>query len=76
MKNDSGMPRLAGYLVAARRRGTAWGRDMLLSATWGWGPQEDTLRALAAGCDLPLCQPVSPSELADLVAARLGAPGR
>ena len=73
---DIGMPRLDGYQVATRLRGTAWGRDMLLIATTGWGQQEDKQRALDAGFDLHLTKPVSPSELANLLAARMGAPGR
>jgi len=73
---DIGMPRMDGYQVAARLRGTDWGRDMLLIATTGWGQQEDKQRALDAGFDLHLTKPVSPDELANLLAARMGASGR
>ena len=73
---DIGMPGMDGYQVAARLRGTDWGRDMLLIATTGWGQQEDKQRALDAGFDLHLTKPVSPDELANLLAARMGASGR
>ena len=73
---DIGMPRMDGYQLATRLRGTEWGRDMLLIATTGWGQQEDKQRALDAGFDLHLTKPVSPSDLANLLAARMGAPGR
>jgi CheY-like chemotaxis protein len=46
---DIGMPRMDGYQVAARLRGTDWGREMLLVATTGWGQQEDKQRALGRG---------------------------
>jgi CheY-like chemotaxis protein len=72
---DIGMPRMDGYQVAARLRGTDWGREMLLVATTGWGSAGDKQRALDAGFDLHLTKPVSPDELANLLAARMGASG-
>jgi CheY-like chemotaxis protein len=45
---------------------------MLLIATTGWGQQEDKQRALDAGFDLHLTKPVSPDELANLLAGADG----
>ena len=73
---DIGMPRMDGYQVATRLRGTEWGREILLIATTGWGQQEDKERALAAGFDLHMTKPVSPEDLANLLAARMGGAGR
>jgi signal transduction histidine kinase/ActR/RegA family two-component response regulator len=68
---DIGMPGADGYEVAHRVRGHAWGRQMLLVATTGWGQPEDKRRALEAGFDAHFTKPIYPEHLRDLLATRL-----
>ena len=65
---DIGMPELNGYDAARRIRGTSSGGGMVLIALTGWGQAEDKLRAREAGFDYHLTKPVSPAELAELLA--------
>jgi CheY-like chemotaxis protein len=60
---DIGMPGLSGYEVAARLRGTEWGRGMLLIASTGWSQDEHRRRALEAGFDRHLTKPMDAAEL-------------
>ena len=68
---DIGMPGADGYEVARRVRRSAWGRDILLVATTGWGQPEDKQRAAEAGFDAHFTKPVYPEHLRELLAARL-----
>jgi len=68
---DIGMPGADGYEVARHVRRHAWGRDMLLVATTGWGQPEDKQRAIEAGFDAHFTKPVYPEHLRELLAARL-----
>jgi signal transduction histidine kinase len=68
---DIGMPGADGYEVARRVRSSAWGRDVLLVATTGWGQPEDKQRAIEAGFDAHFTKPVYPELLRELLAARL-----
>jgi signal transduction histidine kinase len=68
---DIGMPGADGYEVARRVRRSAWGRDILLVATTGWGQPEDQQRAADAGFDAHFTKPVYPEHLRELLAARL-----
>ena len=68
---DIGMPGADGYEVARRVRRSAWGRDILLVATTGWGQPEDKQRAADAGFDAHFTKPVYPEHLRELLAARL-----
>ena len=68
---DIGMPGADGYEVARRVRRSAWGRDVLLVATTGWGQPEDKQRAVEAGFDAHFTKPVYPEHLRELLAARL-----
>jgi signal transduction histidine kinase len=68
---DIGMPGADGYEVARHVRASAWGRDVLLVATTGWGQPEDKQRAIEAGFDAHFTKPVYPEHLRDLLAARL-----
>ncbi|AKJ27550.1 chemotaxis protein methyltransferase CheR [Caldimonas brevitalea] len=65
---DIGMPKLDGYGAAAALRREAWGRDLLLVATTGWGQEDDRRRALAAGFDAHLTKPIDPDAAAALLA--------
>jgi signal transduction histidine kinase len=55
---DIGMPRMNGYEVATRARGSSWGRGAKLIALTGWGQQSDKTRAAQAGFDHHLTKPV------------------
>ena len=70
---DIGMPALDGYGVASRLRAEAWGRDMLLVATTGWGQEEDKRRATAAGFDRHMTKPIDPAPAVRLLAERVSA---
>jgi len=68
---DIGMPGADGYEVARRVRAQAWGGQVLLVATTGWGQPEDKQRALEAGFDAHFTKPLYPEHLRELLAARL-----
>jgi PAS domain S-box-containing protein len=65
---DLGMPRMDGFEAARCIRHAAWGRDLLLVATSGWGQAVDRDRSRAAGFDRHLVKPVNPEELRALFA--------
>lgn len=67
---DIGMPALSGHQVAARIRAEAWGKNMLLVATTGWGQEEDRQRALVSGFDFHLTKPIDPRQVFQLLADR------
>ena len=69
---DIGMPGLNGYELAAKIRSQAWGRDVLLVATTGWGQDDDKRRALVAGFDVHLTKPLVLDAATRLLAERLG----
>jgi PAS domain S-box-containing protein len=60
---DIGMPNLNGYDAAKRIRSEAWGRDMVLVATTGWGQDEDRQRTAEAGFDQHLVKPIEYTQL-------------
>ena len=62
---DLGMPHLDGYEAARRMRREAWGRDLMLVATSGWGQHEDVKRSIAAGFNLHLVKPITINSLRD-----------
>jgi PAS domain S-box-containing protein len=64
---DLGMPKLNGYDAARRIREHAWGQDMVLIATTGWGQEEDKLRSRLAGFDHHLIKPVDPGAVQRLL---------
>jgi PAS domain S-box-containing protein len=66
---DIGMPNLDGYGAARRIRQEAWGRDVTLIATTGWGQDEDRRRSSEAGFDHHLVKPVDLELLQSLLAA-------
>ena len=72
---DIGMPGADGYEVARSVRRRAWGRDVLLIATTGWGQPEDKQRAREAGFDAHFTKPVYPEHLRELLAGRLARAG-
>ncbi len=55
---DLGMPRLNGYEVCERIRGTSWGQSILIVAQTGWGQAQDRARTLEAGFDAHLTKPI------------------
>jgi CheY-like chemotaxis protein len=67
---DVGMPGLNGYEVVARMRAEAWGREIFIVATTGWGQEEDRRRALAEGFDAHLTKPVDPEAAVGLLRRR------
>jgi CheY-like chemotaxis protein len=70
---DIGMPRMNGYELARRIRGTRWGRRVFLVALTGWGQEADRLRSHEAGFDAHMVKPPSPEALAALLQA-IGVP--
>ena len=60
---DLGMPNLNGYDAARLIRQEAWGRDLSLVATTGWGQDDDRRRSAEAGFDHHLVKPVALAEL-------------
>jgi PAS domain S-box-containing protein len=60
---DIGLPKLDGYEVARRVRGTPAGRALRLVALTGYGQPADRQRAMEAGFDAFLVKPVDPSDL-------------
>ena len=58
---DIGLPGMSGYQVAGQLRKRLG--DAALIALTGWGTPEDRRKALAAGFDVHLTKPVSPSDL-------------
>ncbi|TCW33828.1 hybrid sensor histidine kinase/response regulator [Gulbenkiania mobilis] len=61
---DIGMPGLNGYEVCSRLRQLPAGRHMTLLALTGWGQEEDSRRALAAGFDAHFVKPLDYGQLA------------
>jgi PAS domain S-box-containing protein len=68
---DIGMPGVDGYGVASRLRSQAWGGELTLVATTGWGQAEDKRRAMAAGFDEHLTKPVNPESVLRILRERL-----
>ncbi len=68
---DIGMPGVDGYGVASRLRSQAWGGELTLVATTGWGQTEDKRRAMAAGFDEHLTKPVNPESVLRILRERL-----
>ena len=66
---DLGMPRASGLEVARRIRLQPWGQQTVLVALTGWGQVEDRQRTSAVGFDHHLVKPVSPRDLASLLAS-------
>ena len=64
---DIGLPKLNGYEVAQRIRGTSWGASMFLIAVTGWGQDEDRQRSSEVGLNLHMVKPVEPSALEKLL---------
>jgi PAS domain S-box-containing protein len=69
---DLGMPRLNGFEAARRIRSEAWGEDLLMVATTGWGQDDDRRRTKEAGFDHHLVKPISPNKLQELLSAPIG----
>jgi CheY-like chemotaxis protein len=67
---DIGMPNLNGYEAAQHIRAQAWGAEMVLVATTGWGQEEDRRRSKAAGFDHHLVKPVELARLQEILLAR------
>jgi CheY-like chemotaxis protein len=60
---DLGMPNVDGYAAAREIRARAWGREVLLVATTGWGQEDDRRRTREAGFDHHLVKPVDADNL-------------
>jgi CheY-like chemotaxis protein len=65
---DIGLPDLNGYEVAGRLRQMPALRGTLLVALTGWGAERDRERAREAGIDVHLTKPVTPEDLAAVLA--------
>lgn len=65
---DIGLPKLNGYEVAQRIRGSAWGASMYLIAVTGWGQDEDRQRSSEVGLNQHMVKPVEPAALEKLLA--------
>ncbi|QJR80356.1 PAS domain S-box protein [Alteromonas pelagimontana] len=61
--SDIGLPDITGYEVATRIRQNAWGKEVYLIATTGWGQDKDKQLAGAAGFDKHLTKPIDFQEL-------------
>ena len=66
---DLGMPNLNGYEAARRIRQEAWGREIALVATTGWGQDDDRRRTTEAGFDRHLVKPIEVAALREILAA-------
>ncbi len=66
---DIGLPRMNGYEVASRLRGTPGFERVVLAAITGWGQASDRAQALAAGFDHHLTKPPEPEALQALLAS-------
>jgi CheY-like chemotaxis protein len=64
---DIGLPKLNGYEVAQRIRGSAWGASMFLIAVTGWGQDEDRQRSSEVGLNVHMVKPVEPAVLERLL---------
>ena len=64
---DIGLPKLNGYEVAQRIRGSAWGESMFLIAVTGWGQDEDRQRSSEVGLNVHMVKPVEPAALERLL---------
>lgn len=64
---DIGLPKLNGYEVAQRIRGSAWGKSMFLIAVTGWGQEEDRQRSSEVGLNVHMVKPVEPAALERLL---------
>ena len=60
---DIGLPDINGYEVARAIRAAPWAEGMALIAITGWGQEEDRRRALGAGFDLHLTEPIAAETL-------------
>jgi CheY-like chemotaxis protein len=67
---DIRMPKLDGYEVAACVRQRDWGKDALIIALTAFGVTRDSYRIAAATFDEFLIKPISPSDIASLLAER------
>jgi CheY-like chemotaxis protein len=65
---DIGLPKLNGYEVAQKIRGTKWGESMYLIAVTGWGQDEDRQRSSEVGLNQHMVKPVEPAALEKLLA--------
>jgi signal transduction histidine kinase/ActR/RegA family two-component response regulator len=65
---DIGLPRMDGYEVASRLRGSPWGREMVLIAATGWGKEADRHRSRESGFNHHLVKPVDPAAMMQLLA--------
>jgi CheY-like chemotaxis protein len=65
---DIGLPKLNGYEVAQRIRGSSWGTSMFLIAVTGWGQDEDRQRSSEVGLNVHMVKPVEPAALEKLLA--------
>ena len=72
---DIGLPGLDGYEVAWRIRAIERGKAILLVALTSYGQADDRRRALEAGCDLHVSEPVFPDRLAEILAGTAGRAG-
>ena len=66
---DLGMPNLNGYEAARRIRQEAWGGEIALVATTGWGQDEDRRRTTEAGFDRHLVKPIELASLREFLSA-------
>ena len=64
---DIGLPKLNGYEVAQRIRGSVWGQSMFLIAVTGWGQEEDRQRSSEVGLNVHMVKPVEPAALERLL---------
>ena len=67
---DIGMPQLNGYEVARALRQEPWVAGITLIALTGWGQASDRQRAINAGFDRHLTEPVDPDALEALLSER------
>jgi len=64
---DIGLPKVNGYDLARRLRGSPQTRSATLIAVTGWGQDKDRQRAQQAGFDHHMVKPVDPQEIETLL---------
>jgi signal transduction histidine kinase/CheY-like chemotaxis protein len=69
---DLGMPHLDGVEAARLIRARAGGKPIVIIALTGWGQPQDRERTRQAGVDRHIVKPISPEDIAEVIAQARG----